>query len=349
MSSFRLSARRLLCAGALVAGVLAVVPTAGAYEGDWIVEGEFARTTTPSFSGGFNPNDVDYVAVRFDNRAKELAVQLDFFEVPSRGNVYLSLGTGRFDGTCDAGALDLAVIAKDHIGQTTETIQVPYWVGGETQYATTWAPYGPGPGWEYVGYSSWTGLYKWKRYTPGHYEYREETRTTTGVSSTEHERVATLERDGVNGDLTDTDVVDNDERQLQWTFAHPLLSDVAANCIEIHVPGRNAPFVLSPPAVPAPTPTPTPTPETPIADDGTIEELDFDEVTTTARRRSGRIELRMVGGDATQMQIKVRRTTKTVDFRRRVLLRGSSATAKAVSVRFSDGADWSEWERIVVR
>ncbi len=96
--------------GAVVLASLAAATSAQAYTGDWTVSGEFERTTTPSFSGGFNPNDVDTVTASFDNRAKQVSLHLGFFMAPSRGAIYISLGTGRVDGTCAADTIDIAIV-----------------------------------------------------------------------------------------------------------------------------------------------------------------------------------------------------------------------------------------------
>jgi hypothetical protein len=92
--------------------------------------------------------------------------------------------------------------------------------------------------------------------------------------------------------------------------------------------------------VPAPT---TPDPDTLSADEVTL-----DDITTTATRKGARVVLRM-SGSAEQVQIRIRRTSKTVDFRGTVALRNAPADARFVQVRFSDGTEWSSWDRIAIR
>jgi hypothetical protein len=66
-------------------------------------------------------------------------------------------------------------------------------------------------------------------------------------------------------------------------------------------------------------------------------------------RRGTTIELRLLGGDAEAIGVRARRGSRTLPFRRRVVLRNQPSTVRAVSVRLSDGAEWAPWERISVR
>ena len=118
MSRSTLRARNALI-GAVSLAILAVAPAAQAYPGDWSISGEFERTTTPSFAGGFNPNDVDEFSAAYDNRAKTLAIDLEYFQVPGRDNVYVSFGTGLPDGSCNTGAIDVTIASRDI---TTDTV-----------------------------------------------------------------------------------------------------------------------------------------------------------------------------------------------------------------------------------
>ncbi len=339
--------------GAAALASLALAPAVHAYEGDWTITGSFERTTSPSFAGGFNPNDIDEVTAGYDNRAKVASLRLRFFEAPSRGTIYAALGTGLPNGTCDIGALDIAIQARDvtRTRQVTET--ETYWVD-ELEYRYTWSRYvaPDGEGWTYVGreYTRSSWQYKWMR--TGHEETRTITRTITEVDPTQHERVGTLERDAVDGELVDVERVANGATEMTWSWGHPLLNGVAADCIEIQVPGRRAPFVIAPPADPAPAPEPAPAPTDPAPEDpiAAADEVTLDDIAVSATRLSGgRIALVLAGGDAERVQIRVKRSSKTLAFRSRIVLRNQAAGVRYVVVRFTDGADWSDWERVAVR
>ena len=84
--------------GAVALASLAGAAGAQAFAGDWTISGEFARSSNPSFYGGFNPNDVDSVSATFDNRAKTVALQLEFYQAPERGAIYVAFGRGQTDG-----------------------------------------------------------------------------------------------------------------------------------------------------------------------------------------------------------------------------------------------------------
>ncbi|MBJ7333321.1 MAG: YXWGXW repeat-containing protein, partial [Thermoleophilia bacterium] len=232
MSRSTLRARNAII-GAVSLAVLAVAPAAQAYPGDWSISGEFERTTTPSFAGGFNPNDVDEFSAAYDNRAKTLAIDLDYFQVPGRDNVYISFGTGLPDGSCNTGAIDVTIASRDITSTRTSRVWVPaQWYNSE-------------------------GRHYWR---DGYWAIR----TDTSVDAEHYDRVATLERDGVDGSLEQVARLDSDETEMGWTFGSPLLNGLAADCVEITVPGRRAPFVIAPPAAPVVDPAPptgtTPTP-----------------------------------------------------------------------------------------
>ncbi len=333
--------------GAVVLASLAAATSAQAYVGDWTISGEFERTTTPSFSGGFNPNDVDTVTASFDNRAKQVSLHLGFFEAPSRGAIYISLGTGRVDGTCAADTIDIAIIAQDRIVSHEQTETVYYWVPARSETRWTSSLYGPGYQWTYIGWDYYRVQHRWVRYTPGHWESTTETHTVTGPDPLAHDRVAQLELAGIDGSLTNRVTIDNAASQMDWVFGSPLLNNITANCIEIHVPGRRAPFVISPPAVPVTVPPPT-APVDPVVVVTTEDEITLDEITTTAKRRGSKIQLRMTG-DAEQIQIRIRKSSKTLDFKTSVTIKNQAETVRYVLVRFSDGTDWSSWDRIAVK
>jgi hypothetical protein len=320
--------------GAAALGALVAVPAAQAYDGDWRIAGEFERSTSPSFHGGFNPNDIDAVEAVFDNRAKTLRLDLEYFQTPERGAVYVNFGRGRADGSCQTGVMDIAINARDINGPA------------RTEYAWTWSRYAPpaGEGWTYVGRFSGQGSwrYQWSRIVPG-------------LDPEHYERVATLELDQVDGSLTDVEWLDNGATRMSWSFGSPLLNGIQADCLEIQVPGRHTPFTVAPPATapapapaPAPEPAPAPAPPpVPEAGDDTAETT-LDDMVVSAGRRGTSIELRMTG-DAETMQVRVRRASKTLAFRSRVILKNQDSRVRWVMVRFSDGVDWSDWERVQVR
>ena len=350
-----ISTRRLrhLAAGTVAAAALMAVPTAGAYEGDWTISGSFERTTTPSFSGGFNPNDVDSLSARFDNRAKTITVDLSWFEVPGRGGVDMAFGTGRADGTCQVGTIDIGVDARDvmRTRQVTETRRV--WVD-EFEYRYTWSRYAEpeGDGWEYVGRfwtrSSWQ--YRWER--DGHWENHTETREITEVDPEAYERVGSLELDGVNGSLSDAERLATGATAMQLSFGSPLLSNVVADCVEIRVPGRRAPFVIAPPATEVPAPEePAPSEPAPAilkASSTKAVNVGDEEIGVRVGRQGSRLVIR-VEGTARKVQVRTGRKTKTMRFRNTISLKGKRARSKVVRIRFSDGNGWSPWATLRVR
>jgi len=313
--------------GAAVLASLAGATAAQAYSGDWTISGEFARDTTPSFYGGFNPNDVDTVSATFDNRAKTVALQLEFFQAPERGTIYVSFGTGQADGSCATGTMDIAIAARDIVGPS------------HLENAFTTSRFTPpvGDGWTYMGRSEFHDQYR--------YQW---TRVVSGLDTANHERVGTLTLDGVSGALTSVTRVANTATEMNWSFGWPLLSNIQADCLEVEVPGHTTPYVIAPAATtPAPTPTPTPAP-TPTGGASTAAaEITLDDIVTTATRRGSRVVLKM-DGSADQVQVRIRRASKTLDFATTVAVKNAPADAKFIQVRFSDGTDWSTWDRIAI-
>jgi len=320
--------------GAAVLASLAGATGAQAYSGDWTISGEFARDTNPSFYGGFNPNDVDSVSATFDNRAKTVALELEFFQAPGRGNIYVSFGTGQADGSCATGTMDIAISARDITGPSRL----------ENAFTTSrWTP-PAGDGWTYLGRSEFRD----------HYRYQW-TRIVSGLDTANHERVGSLTLDGVNGSLTSVTRVANTATEMNWAFAWPLLTNIQADCLELEVPGHRNPYVIAPPATPAPAPDPTPAPSpdpTPAPTRaGTLlgtDDITLDDIATTATRRGSRVVLKM-DGSADQVQIRIRKASKTLNFASTVSVKNAPADARFVQVRFSDGTDWSNWDRIAIR
>ena len=322
--------------GATALASLAGATGAQAFEGDWTISGEFARSTNPSFYGGFNPNDVDSVAATFDNRAKTVALQLEFFQAPERGTIYVSFGRGQADGTCATSTMDIAIASRDIVGPS------------HIEYGYTMTRYTPpsGDGWTYVA-----------RVRVGHEYYRYQwSRIISGLDAANHERVASLTLDDVDGSLTSVTRVANSATEMNWAFAWPLLNNLDANCLEIEVPGRRTPYVIAPPATPVvdptPSPDPAPTPDpTPAPTAGLItaaDDVTLDDIATTATRRGTRVVLRMTGS-ADQVQVRIRKGSKTLNFANTLAIRNAPADARFVQVRFSDGTDWSSWDRIAIR
>ena len=320
--------------GAAVLASLAGAAGAQAFEGDWTLSGQFARDTNPSFYGGFNPNDVDSVSATFDNRAKTVALQLNFFQAPERGNIYVGFGTGQADGSCLTGTMDIAIAARDIVGPS------------HLENAFTSSRYTPpaGDGWTYMGRSTFHD----------HYRYQW-TRIVSGLDTANHERIGTLTLDGVNGALTSVTRVANTATEMNWAFAWPLLTNIQADCLEIEVPGHRNPYVIAPAATPAPdpapapAPTPDPTPSpAPAATLLGADDVTLDDIVTTATRRGSRVVLKM-DGSAEQVQVRIRKASKTLSFASTVSVRNAPADARFVQVRFSDGTDWSSWDRIAIR
>lgn len=330
----------------LAIALLGAAPAAQAFDGDWTIAGEFARTTTPSFAGGFNPNDINQVAVTYDNRAKQLSLDLSYFEVPGRDYVAVSLGAGQPDGSCLPDAITINISSRDLMTTHDVTETVPYWVPQQDRY--TWYNTWQGYSWTYAGYDPWRRMYHWIK--SGYWANRTVTRTVTEPDPNHYERVADLGRSGVDGVLESVASLDLGSTSMHWTFGSPLLDGTTADCVEIRVPGRASPFVLAPPATPPPADPADPgAPADPgSGTDPGADEIDLTDVTVTATRRGTKIDLRMTG-DAERIGIRVRKSSKTVSFRSAITLRNQPAVVRNVSVRFSDGTDWSDWERVPVQ
>jgi hypothetical protein len=76
--------------------------------------------------------------------------------------------------------------------------------------------------------------------------------------------------------------------------------------------------------------------------------VELDDITTTATRRGTRVVLRM-SGSADEMQVRIRKASKTLNFASTVAVRNAPVAARYIQVRFSDGTDWSAWDRIAIR
>ena len=338
--------RRALCALAVAAALFALPAGASAWPGDWTIAGDFARTTAPSFQGGFNPSDVATATAAFDNRAKALTLRLAFFEPPARGGIDVDLGRGRPDGSCDASALGIAIEARDRWTETTREVAVPRWIPPTTDIRWTWSrTYGP-LGYTLLGYDAWRMQYQWIRVTPGRWTQDVQQVVESAPDPDAHDRVATLVVDGIDGALEASAVVTSSQTELQWTFASPLLDGVRADCLEVRIPGRAAPFTIAP--APAPAPFPIPAPEPSAGDAPADDTLDLDAITATATRSGGRVVLQLTGS-AERVGIRVRALARETDFRSRIAIRNVPASARSVQLRFSDGEEWSDWRRIPVR
>ena len=334
--------RPALAAIAAALALLTAPAVAAAWPGDWFVAGSFARTTAPSFQGGFNPSDVADAAVTFDNRAKALSVHLAFFEPPGRGGIDVDLGHGRADGSCDASALGISIEAHERWTQTTREVQVPRWVPPTTDVAWTWSRvYGP-YGYTLIGYDAWRMQYQWLRVTPGRWVQDVQQVVESGPDPASHDRVAVLVADGVDGSLEATATVGNGQTAMDWSFASPLLDGVAADCAEIRIPGRAAPFTIAPPAA-APDPVPAPR-----GDGGAPDDVALDPVAATATRSGSRLVLQLTGS-AERVGIRVRGLSRELAFRSRIVVRNAPGGARSVQLRFHDGDAWSDWQRIPIR
>ncbi len=337
------AARRALPALLTAALALLALPSgAAAWDGDWTIAGSFARTTAPSFQSGFNPSDVADVAAAFDNRAKALRLRLAFFEPPARGAIDVDLGRARPDGTCDASALGIAIVAQDRIVETVREVQVPRWIPPTTDIRWTWSrTYGP-YGYTLLGYDAWRLQYQWLRVTPGRWTQDSQSLVESGPDPAAHDRVATLVVDGIDGALATTAVVASAQTAIEWTFASPLLDGLSADCLELRVPGRIAPLVVAP----APVPVPAPSAEPGAAPDA--DEVDLDPVGITATRAGGRVILRLTGS-ADRVGIRLRGASRELAFRSRIAIRNAPTEARSILVRCADGGEWSDWRRVPIR
>jgi hypothetical protein len=111
--------------------------------------------------------------------------------------------------------------------------------------------------------------------------------------------------------------------------------------------------VIAPPAAPVVDPAPptdtTPTPPstgTPAPE--ATDDITLDEISTRATRVGSRIKLTMTG-DANQLQLRIRKSSKTLTFANSLSIKNQPTSVRYVHVRFSDGTDWSDWDRIAIR
>lgn len=334
---------------ALIAMLLIAPSSARGATGDWSLTGLFERSTAPSFHGGFNPNDVDGATVAYDDRGKVLHVALTFFEPPERGAIDLALGVARADGTCATGVARVMVHGADILRTRTEVVRIPYWVPGRTETRWTWTNRSPGWGWHSAGWDSWRGMWKWIRIQHGYTAYREEERTITEVDPHVHARHAMLERAGVDGTLDVTQEVGNTATAMAWRFGSPRLDDLAADCLEIRIPGRSVPLVIAPPPLPEPEPVPTPEPEP--ESDPTPDALPATTAvpTASARRAGSRVVVRIRGDRADRIQVRAGRTMRTLRWRPTVRISGLPGRARSVRLRIRHDGRWTPWVRIAVR
>jgi hypothetical protein len=250
--------RRLIATSAVVvaaAGVLAA--PANAYNGDWLINGQFERTTAPSFTPGFNPNDVDTVLAQFDNRRKVMSVRLDFFEPPTGDTFTVLLGT-ESDGVC-VDSMSVSISRSILLVTQTREINSRVWVPDSVDLVHTAVGSTPaGVGWRYDGIDA--NGYRWIRLVPGHYADAPAQTTDTYVDPNRHIRNAVLNVDGIDGDLPQSLTVNNTDLTWSFTFTNTLLNRLQADCATIYIPGRRTPFTTitnvqtSPAAAPAAAP-----------------------------------------------------------------------------------------------
>ncbi|MGI9186046.1 MAG: hypothetical protein ACR2J9_00760 [Gaiellales bacterium] len=333
--------RPLIAAAALILASLLTAAPAAAFDGDWTLTGSFARSTTPSFVGGFNPDDIDRVEATYDNRTKQLRLTLATFDAPSGDPVRVAFGMGRVDGTCALGAAELMITSQ--AAAQERTVSETVWEWSPPQERRTWSNTWPGTGWAYAGYDTWSRMYRWIK--PGSWVPRTVQRTIIESDPTRLDRTAVLTRAGVDGTLITTTTVDAGGRDATWTFAAPQLDGLMADCLAITVPNRAAPFELAPPQ---PVTAPNPQPGDPVGPNDP-DAIDLDQIDITATRRGTAIEVLLIGGETEHIGIRVRRASRTIPFRHRLLLRRQPTTVRAILIRLSDGTDWSAWETVPVR
>lgn len=333
--------RRVALAGTALLLLLLAATPASAFDGDWRLGGSFARSTAPSFNSGFNPDDIDHVEAAYDNRGKQLSLTLTTFDAPSGDPVRVRFGIGGDDGSCPADAAELLITSQPALIERTVTETV--WEWSPPQERRTWSYTWPGTGWAYAGVDSWSRMHRWIK--AGTWVPRTVQRVVQDVDPTTLERTAVLTRAGIDGSLMTTASAAAGSRATTWTFGAPQLDGLVADCLAIAIPNRAAPFAILPVREAPPAPPVTPAPDVPL--DG--DEVDLEDVTVTATRRGTSIEILLGGGEAEAIGIRVRRASKTVPFRRRIVLRRQPDAVRSVQVRLSDGTEWSAWERIAVR
>lgn len=252
--------RRLITSAVVVAMAGVFTAPASAYPGDWVINGQFERTTAPSFRPGFNPNDVDTLLVQFDNRRKTLSVRLDFFETPDRGPRGFSVGLGQTNGsTCNTN-MGVGIDYRDAYitveRPATQRVYVPESIELiHTAIGTTPV----GIGWRFDGIDA--NGYRWLRTIPAHNIDVPTTTTETTIDPNNHIRIGTLSIGGIGSSLSHNTTVANNSRTWTFEFAHVLLNNLSADCAIINVPDRASPFVAFGPVIPAPVVSTTATSE----------------------------------------------------------------------------------------
>lgn len=233
--------RRLILSAAVVAMAGVITAPAYAYEGDWVMNEQFERTTAPSFVPGFNPNDVDSFLVQFDNRRKVLHVRLDFFEAPSRGEFHISLGAA-VGSECSEN-MSVAITSENLYTDVPRTIESVRWVPDYLERINTSVNVAPtGFGWRYDGIDA--NGYRWTRIVPGRYETYTTQTSDRLLDPNRYNRIAILNVHGVNGALSNSATVNNTDLTWTFTFSHTLLNRLQSNCASIYIPGRSNPFVV---------------------------------------------------------------------------------------------------------
>lgn len=243
--------RRLITSAVVVAMAGVFTAPASAYPGDWVINGQFERTTAPSFRPGFNPNDVDTLLVQFDNRRKTLSVRLDFFETPDRGPRGFSVGLGQTNGSTCGTSMGVGIDYRDAYITVERPATQRVYVPESIELIHTAIGSTPvGIGWRFDGIDA--NGYRWLRTIPAYNIDVPTTTTETTIDPSNHIRIGTLSIGGVGGSLAHNITVANNSRTWTFEFAHVLLNNLSANCAIINVPDRATPFVVSGPVVPAP-------------------------------------------------------------------------------------------------
>jgi hypothetical protein len=236
--------RRLIATSAAVVAVAGVlVAPAHAYDGDWVINQQFERTTNPSFTPGFNPNDVDTALFQFDNRAKVLSLRLDFFQAPSDRLFTIYIGTFA-NGMCNAN-MTAEIDSAPLFVTTPTTTPSRQWIPDGVQLIHTAVGATPdGIGWRYDGLDA--NGYRWIRIVPGHYEDVPASSSVTTIDPNRYNRVTYLNVSGIDGELVTQTTVNKSDLSWSFTFSHPLLNRIGGDCADIYIPGRAAPYRIVP-------------------------------------------------------------------------------------------------------
>jgi hypothetical protein len=225
---------------------------ASAYDGDWVINGQFERTTAPSFTPGFNPNDVDTLLVQFDNRRKTFSVRLDFFEAPSTGAFTVNIG--RTVGSSCVTSMTVGITHRNLYTTVLRDVDSRVWIPDSVELIHTAVGASPsGVGWRYDGIDA--SGYRWIRIIPGHYSTVPTPTTDTILDPDRNTRVANLNVDGIDGSLTQSVDVNNSDLSWTFVFSHPYLSNLSADCAAVYIPGRSAPLMVLSSLSPVPTTT----------------------------------------------------------------------------------------------